>query len=213
MRELNPDNINSLIAIKGIVTRVSSIIPDMRTGFFKCKVCDHTLVIENIRGRIEQPQKCPREGCKSSWTLSLVHNRCTFSDKQIIRLQETPDAIPDGQTPHTVSLIVYDSLVDKVRPGDRVQVTGIYRSSPVRLNSRMNTRKTIYRTYVDLVHIRKQIESRLKPKKDEMNADDYVTAFDDEKVAEDVQRNLEHLKTIAEIPDLYEKLSGLLAPR
>ena len=32
--------------------------------------------------------------------------------EQVNRLQETPDAVPDSQTPHTVSLSLYDELVD-----------------------------------------------------------------------------------------------------
>ena len=36
--------------------------------------------------------------------MPLVHNRCEYADSQVIRLQETPDAVLDGQTPHTVSL-------------------------------------------------------------------------------------------------------------
>ena len=47
-----------------------------------------------------------------------------FSDKQCIRVQETPDEIPEGETPTTISLFAYDSLVDVVRPGDRIEVTG-----------------------------------------------------------------------------------------
>ena len=66
--------------------------------------------------------------------MSLVHNRCEYADSQVIRLQETPDAVPDGQTPHTVSLSVYDERVDVSKPGDRVVVSGIYRSVPVRSN-------------------------------------------------------------------------------
>ena len=45
-----------------------------------------------------------------------------FADKQIVRLQETPDEIPDGGTPHTVSLLMHDMLVDAAKPGDRVEV-------------------------------------------------------------------------------------------
>ena len=65
--------------------------------------------------------------------MQLVHNRCLFSDKQVLRLQETPgnlmtfiflildelDETPDGQTPYTVSMFVYDYLVDVGKPGDR----------------------------------------------------------------------------------------------
>lgn len=45
-----------------------------------------------------------------------------FADKQIVRLQETPDEIPEGGTPHTVSLLMHDKLVDAGKPGDRVEV-------------------------------------------------------------------------------------------
>jgi len=86
--------------------------------------------------------------------MSLVHNRCEFADRQVIRLQETPDAVPDGQTPHTVSLSVYDELVDVCKPGDRVVVTGIYRSVPVRVNPRQRTMKSLFKTYLDVVHVR-----------------------------------------------------------
>ena len=39
-----------------------------------------------------------------------------------MRLQETLDDIPDGGTPHTVSLLMHDKLVDAGKPGDRVEV-------------------------------------------------------------------------------------------
>ena len=86
--------------------------------------------------------------------MSLVHNRCEFADRQVIRLQETPDAVPDGQTPHTVSLSVYDELVDVAKPGDRLVVTGIFRSVPVRVNPRQRTIKSLFKTFLDVVHVR-----------------------------------------------------------
>lgn len=56
--------------------------------------------------------------------LVFVHTpKCRFADKQIVRLQETPDEIPDGGTPHTVSLLMHDKLVDAGKPGDRVEVS------------------------------------------------------------------------------------------
>lgn len=86
--------------------------------------------------------------------LSLVHNRCDFSDRRVIRLQETPDSVPDGQTPHTVTLSVYDEMVDVAKPGDRIIVTGVYRSVPVRVNPRQRTMRSLFKTYLDVVHTR-----------------------------------------------------------
>lgn len=63
-----------------------------------------------------------------------------------------PSAI--GETPYTVSLFTFDDLVDTVRPGDRLEVTGIFRALPRRLNSHMTTMRSIYKTYVDAVHFK-----------------------------------------------------------
>ena len=46
-----------------------------------------------------------------------MYGSCLFTDKQLVRLQETPDEIPEGETPHTVSIFAYDDLVDSLRPG------------------------------------------------------------------------------------------------
>lgn len=59
-------------------------------------------------------------------------DRSNFADKQLVRLQENPDTVPEGETPHTITLCTYDDLVDVARPGDRVVITGTYRPRTVR---------------------------------------------------------------------------------
>jgi DNA replicative helicase MCM subunit Mcm2 (Cdc46/Mcm family) len=58
-----------------------------------------------------------------------------------MRIQETPDVVPDGQTPHTVSCSVYDELVDCGKPGDRVELVGVWRCVGVRVDSKKRTMK------------------------------------------------------------------------
>lgn len=41
-----------------------------------------------------------------------------------IKLQESPEDMPAGQTPYTIILFAHNDLVDKVQPGDRVNITG-----------------------------------------------------------------------------------------
>ena len=82
----------------------------------------------------------------------------------------TLDEIPDGQTPYTVSMCVFDELVDVVKPGDRyaniyililsVEVTGIYRGVPVRENTRRRANKALFKTYLDVVHIKRMDKKR-----------------------------------------------------
>ena len=79
------------------------------------------------RGRIIHPNKC--DECQSKNSFTLEHNRSRYTDKQMVRLQETPDEVPAGETPASILLLVYDSLVDRVRPGDETGVDNILVSS------------------------------------------------------------------------------------
>jgi hypothetical protein len=93
MRELDPSDLDKLITIKGLIIRVSNIVPDMRVAFFVCSTCSHTVTVENVRGHISEPSRCPRDGCGAMHSMVLVHNRCLFSDKQYIKIQETPGTL------------------------------------------------------------------------------------------------------------------------
>lgn len=155
-------DVDQLITIKGLMIRASPIIPDMKEAFFRCLICDYTVTVNVDRGRILEPTRCGRESCDSENSMTLVHNRCLFSDKQVARIQETPDVVPDGQTPQTVTMCMYDDLVDVGKPGDRLEVTGIFRGVPVRVNPKQRTIRSLFRTYLDVVHIKRTDKKRMQ---------------------------------------------------
>lgn len=194
--------------------------------------------VEIDRGRIAEPERCPRDLCRSEGTMTLIHNRCEFADRQVVRLQETPDAVPDGQTPHTVSLCVYDELVDVSKPGDRLTVTGIFRSVPVRVNPRQRTIKSLFKTYLDVVHIKRGSKDRLGfdrstrmgesripgvggmgvgggEDEDEGEVQAELAAEPEEGQEELVSKRAEleaELRQLSQRPDIYDLLARSLAP-
>lgn len=198
MRSLNPEDIDQLVTICGMVIRTSNVIPEMREAFFRCSVCSFTQTVEMDRGRIAEPVTCRH--CSTKHSSTLVHNQSQFSDKQIIKLQEAPEDMPAGQTPHTVVIYAHNDLVDAVQPGDRITITGIYRASAVRVNPRQRNVKAVYRTHIDAVHFRKLDTKRLHEE------------LEDARNCRFTPERIEELKRLSTLPDIYERLAHALAP-
>lgn len=185
----------------------------MKDAFFKCQVCNHTVTVEIDRGRIAEPLKCPRPVCDSPNSMQIVHNRSAFMDKQVIKLQETPDSVPAGQTPHSVSMCAYEDLVDLCKAGDRVEVTGIFKASPVRVNPRQRTQKSIFKTYIDVLHIQKVDKKRMGIDASTMEQDDPEQLSNGiEETRQVSEEEEEKIRATAARPDIYDILSRSLAP-
>ncbi len=205
-----------LICIKGLVIRTTPVIPDMKDAFFRCNVCNHSVNVGLDRGKIREPTECPRPICESKNSMQIVHNRCSFEDKQVIKLQETPDAVPAGQTPHSVSVCVYNELVDFCKAGDRVELTGIFRVSAVRVNPRQRAVKSVYKTYVDVLHVQKVDKKRMGVDASTLGVEGDEDA---DRGANDIQEtrtfspeNEQKIRETAAREDIYDLLSRSLAP-
>lgn len=195
IRGLQTHDIGKLVTLSGMVTRCSSMIPEMIRAFFKCTVCYFTKEIPVESGRISEPHVCT--ACNSKFCFTLIHNRSKFIDRQLIKFQESPDDMPAGQTPSTVALVACADLVDRVSPGDRVYVTGVYRANPVRVMFNQRKVKSAYRTAIDIVHFRKVKSGRL---------------HDESSILRLTPERVDKLKALAKDDGIYEKLANSLCP-
>ncbi|KAL7541215.1 hypothetical protein ACHAWF_006878 [Thalassiosira exigua] len=226
MRSLDPDAIDTLLGLRGMVVRTSPVIPDLKVAFFRCAVCGRSEQSTIDRGRIAEPTRCPSCHVKDGY--ELIHNRCYFGDKQMVRVQETPDEVPAGETPASAVVFAYDDLVDAVRPGDRVEVTGVFRAQARRVNPKISKVKSVYKTYVDAIHFRRVVndgggaarEKEASAAAEEggkdapegsgraaRRSDDdaaHGSRFPPERIAE--------LEALSRRPDVYDRLTSALAP-
>lgn len=51
------------------------------------------------------PASAPCPHCpQAKFSMQMLYNRSHFLDKQLVKMQENPNEIPEGETPHTVSM-------------------------------------------------------------------------------------------------------------
>lgn len=212
MRDLSTDTIDQLVSIEGMITRVSELIPDLRIALFRCSVCHHVEEVRRDGYRVENPERC--SNCQTPGSMVIDHNSGYFVDKQLVKMQEVPDQVPEGETPQCVTLFAHEELFDAVKPGDKVEVTGIYKAVPVKVNRNMSTVRDVFRTFVDVIHYRKQAEGRYcveGEERDEVS----VSERDDgqgHEVEADVRKEEEAMKELAKDPEIYAKLTASVAP-
>jgi replicative DNA helicase Mcm len=125
IRKINSSLINKFVSLDGVVVRVTATKSLLNIGAFKCSNCGAITKIQQSGYLIKSPKFC--SSCRASGPelMDFVPEESSFQDIQFIRLQERPEDLPPGSMPQNMELQVSDDLVDIIRPGDRIRVTGV----------------------------------------------------------------------------------------
>jgi len=130
-QRLMSNSIATMVCCEGIVTKVSLIRPKVKeTVHF----CEATQQFTSQKYRDSTALMGQQTGSTYPTTDSQGNNLttefglCTFQDHQRIYIQDMPERTEPGSMPQTVECILDGDLVDCCKPGDRVQVIGIYRA-------------------------------------------------------------------------------------
>lgn len=210
LRLLDPKHIDQLVATSGMVIRVSQVLPDMQSAWFKCTVCGHEIDSGIDNGRINEPTLCENKECRTRNSYQLIYHRCYFTDRQLIKVQESPESIPEGETPHTIDVFCHDSLVDFCKPGDRIEATGVYRCKSVRSNPRQSKIEAVYATHLDAVHISKVKKAVFSVQADQ--GEQYSAFSQVDETAAQIKEKKEKMRELGRDPNIYERLAKSFAP-
>lgn len=66
--------------------------------------------------------------CQKNGPYMLDSNVTLYRNFQRMTIQETPGTVPPGRVPRQKEVFVTNDLVDSARPGDEVEITGIYKN-------------------------------------------------------------------------------------
>ncbi|SMQ54736.1 unnamed protein product [Zymoseptoria tritici ST99CH_1A5] len=131
-RTLASSYLNHMVSLEGIVTKCSLVRPkvvksvhwnERKSTFHFREYRDQTMTANGAASTSVYPTE-DGEGNP----LVTEYGYCTYRDHQTISIQEMPERAPAGQLPRGVDVIMDDDMVDRVKPGDRIQLVGIYRS-------------------------------------------------------------------------------------
>ena len=129
LRDLRRAHLDRFVKVHGVVTRRGAVYPQLQMAHYRCIQCKSTQGPFRVEGTGKdavdayKPEECPnceRGAFKLDSTLSQYRNL------QRVNLQETPGSVPPGRVPRTKEVLLTNDLIDIARPGEEIEVTGIF---------------------------------------------------------------------------------------
>ena len=135
IREIRESDLGRLIAVDGLVRKVSEVRPQIRDAVFQCVVCRVEFHEPQEDGSLlfREPLECPESqgGCgrpAGRTRFRLVPEKSTYVDSQRIEVQESPESLHRGAHPQGLAVLLVEDLAGRVIPGNRVVASGVLRS-------------------------------------------------------------------------------------
>ncbi|XP_004605910.1 DNA replication licensing factor MCM3 [Sorex araneus] len=192
-RTLTSCYLSCVVCVEGIVTKCSLVRPKVVRSVHYCPATKKTIErrYSDLTTLVAFPSSSvyPTKDEENN-PLETEYGLSVYKDHQTITIQEMPEKAPAGQLPRSVDVILDDDLVDKVKPGDRVQVVGTYRCLP---GKKGGYTSGTFRTVLIACNV-KQMSKDLQP------------SFS----AEDIAKIKKFSKTRSK--DIFDQLARSLAP-
>ncbi|KAI9149298.1 DNA replication licensing factor mcm5 [Paramyrothecium foliicola] len=205
IRNLDSMTIARLVRVPGIVIGASVMSSKATELHIQCRNCQFQQTVPVLGGftGVTLPRQCgrirvandPEPKCPMD-PYFVMHEKSRFVDQQIIKLQEAPDQVPVGELPRHVLISADRYLTNRVVPGSRCTIMGIFSiyQNKASKNSSTGGAVAIRTPYLRAVGIQTDLDQSAKG-----NAT-YT--------AEEEQEFLE----LSRRPDLYNIMADCIAP-
>eukprot|EP00899_Mesostigma_viride_P005892 jgi/Mesvir1/15303/Mv06512-RA.1 len=203
IRDIRKIYLDGLIKVVGVVTRRTGVFPQLMQVKYDCVKCGFVMgpFFQNTSTEIKVGS-CPE--CQSKGPFTVNTEQTIYRNYQKITLQESPGSVPAGRLPRHKDVICLHDLIDKARPGEEIEVTGIYTNN---FDASLNTRNgfPVFATVIEANYISSK-EDRYSAYK--LNEDDMAEIRE---LAKDPRIGHRIVKSIA--PSIYghENIKAALA--
>ncbi|MCL7047802.1 hypothetical protein MKW94_000201 [Papaver nudicaule] len=131
IRNIRQIHLNTMIRIEGVVTRRSGVFPQLQKVKYDCNNCCSVLgaFLQNSYSEVKEGSEvkvgsCPECLLKGPFTVNM--EQTVYRNYQKLTLQESPGTVPAGRVPRHVAVTLLNDLIDCARPGEEIEVTGVY---------------------------------------------------------------------------------------
>lgn len=153
LRDLRESQLNCLVRVSGVVTRRSGVFPQLKWVKYNCSKCNELLgpFYQDIHNEIKI-RTCPN--CQSKGPFTVNMEQTAYRNYQKLTIQESPGTVPPGRLPRHREVICLWDLIDKAKPGEEIEVSGIYRNN---FDASLSTKNgfPVFATIIEANHIHK----------------------------------------------------------
>lgn len=190
LRQLRQSHLNCLLRVSGTVTRRTGVFPQLKYVKFDCTKCGITLgpfpQDSNAEVKLSYCQNCQSRG-----PFTLNSEKTVYRNYQKITLQESPGTVPAGRLPRHREVILLWDLIDSAKPGEEVDIIGIYRNN---YDAQLNNKNgfPVFATMLEANHV--------------VKSHDQLAGF---RLTEEDERQI---RTLSKDPKIVEKIVSSIAP-
>lgn len=197
VRDLRADHLGRLVAVKGLIKKVTEVRPKVQDAVFLCSRCGNAVRMPQDEHLVlQEPQECYEDqgGCGKEAKFKLVigahrGQSSVFVDTQKLEVQEAPENMRGGEQPQRLELFAEDDLCGNVRPGERVTMNGVLRSA---VRKDHGVKSTLFNIFLEVNSVEKHEQE-----------------FEEIKTSEDEEAEI---RRFARDPEIYTKLGASIAP-